>query len=93
MENKKTITGYPPAKKVLVKKAEETEVTLESGLVLTGASSIIQPNESIVLGVGMDIFDIKAGQSVLYASGSGIEFELDGEIFILLRYEDILIIK
>ena len=89
---KKQLTGYPPTKKVLVKRYEQTERKSESGLIYSGISSVIQPNESLVLGVGAEIHDIKVGQSVLYPSGTGTEFELDGEFYILLRYEDILII-
>lgn len=87
----KQITGYPPARKVLVKKIE-TDGKSESGLVFIGDSSV-KPNESLVLGVGADIFDLRAGQTVIYSSNNGIEFDLDGENFILLRYEDILLIK
>ena len=83
----------------LVIKAEESEETTKSGIVLT-ASSQEKPQFATVVAVGEGgIVDgkevkmyVKVGDKVITSKYSGTEVKLDGEEYTIVRQNDILAI-
>ncbi len=97
-KNKITIT--PVGEYILVKPHKEEETTA-SGLILqtSGKGERPQKGEIIALGSGKLNedgerlpFSVKVGQNILFKKYSPEEIEVDGEIFLLMREQDILAI-
>lgn len=89
----------PLGEKVLIKRLEAEETT-RGGIVLPDTAKE-KPQKGKVLAVGdgklLDDgsradFQVKAGDSVLFASYAGTEIKLDGEEMILMDESDILAI-
>lgn len=92
------MTIKPLTDRVVIK-AEESEETTKSGIVLT-ASSQEKPQFATVVAVGEGgIVDgkevkmyIKVGDKVITSKYSGTEVKLDGEEYTIVRQNDILAI-
>lgn len=92
------MTIKPLTDRVVIK-AEETEETTKSGIVLT-ASSQEKPQFATVVAVGEGgIVDgkevkmyVKVGDKVITSKYSGTEVKLDGEEYTIVRQNDILAI-
>ena len=92
------MTIKPLTDRVVIK-AEESEETTKSGIVLT-ASSQEKPQFATVVAVGEGgIVDgkevkmyVKAGDKVITSKYSGTEVKLDGEEYTIVRQNDILAI-
>ncbi len=92
------MTIKPLTDRVVIK-AEETEETTKSGIVLT-ASSQEKPQFATVIAVGEGgIVDgkevkmyVKVGDKVITSKYSGTEVKLDGEEYTIVRQNDILAI-
>lgn len=90
------MTIKPLTDRVVIK-AEETEETTKSGIVLT-ASSQEKPQFATVVAVGEGgIVDgkevkmyVKVGDKVITSKYSGTEVKLDGEEYTIVRQNDIL---
>ena len=90
------MTIKPLTDRVVIK-AEESEETTKSGIVLT-ASSQEKPQFATVVAVGEGgIVDgkevkmyVKVGDKVITSKYSGTEVKLDGEEYIIVRQNDIL---
>lgn len=92
------MTIKPLTDRVVIK-AEESEETTKSGIVLT-ASSQEKPQFATVVAVGEGgIVDgkevkmyVKVGDKVITSKYSGTEIKLDGEEYTIVRQNDILAI-
>lgn len=92
------MTIKPSTDRVVIK-AEESEETTKSGIVLT-ASSQEKPQFATVVAVGEGgIVDgkevkmyVKVGDKVITSKYSGTEVKLDGEEYTIVRQNDILAI-
>ncbi len=92
------MTIKPLTDRVVIK-AEETEETTKSGIVLT-ASSQEKPQFATVVAVGEGgVVDgkevkmyVKVGDKVITSKYSGTEVKLDGEEYTIVRQNDILAI-
>ena len=92
------MTIKPLTDRVIIK-AEESEETTKSGIVLT-ASSQEKPQFATVVAVGEGgIVDgkevkmyVKVGDKVITSKYSGTEVKLDGEEYTIVRQNDILAI-
>ena len=92
------MTIKPLTDRVVIK-AEESEETTKSGIVLT-ASSQEKPQFATVVAVGEGgIVDgkevkmyVKVGDKVITSKYSGTEVKLDGEEYIIVKQSDILAI-
>ncbi len=92
------MTIKPLTDRVVIK-AEESEETTKSGIVLT-ASSQEKPQFATVIAVGEGgIVDgkevkmyVKVGDKVITSKYSGTEVKLDGEEYTIVRQNDILAI-
>ena len=92
------MTIKPLTDRVVIK-AEESEETTKSGIVLT-ASSQEKPQFATVVAVGEGgIVDgkevkmyVKVGDKVITSKHSGTEVKLDGEEYTIVRQNDILAI-
>ena len=90
---------FKPLTDRVVIKAEESEETTKSGIVLT-ASSQEKPQFATVVAVGEGgIVDgkevkmyVKVGDKVITSKYSGTEVKLDGEEYTIVRQNDILAI-
>lgn len=83
--------------KVLVKRLEAEEVT-KGGIVLPDAAKE-KPKEGEVLALGdgkllddgsRSLFQVKAGDRVIFSSYAGTEIKIGGEEFLILGEDDIL---
>jgi chaperonin GroES len=83
--------------KVLVKRLEAEEVT-KGGIVLPDAARE-KPKEGRIVAIGdgklLDdgkraLFQVKAGDRVLFSSYAGTEVKVEGEEFLILSEDDIL---
>ena len=92
------MTIKPLTDRVVIK-AEESEETTKSGIVLT-ASSQEKPQFATVVAVGEGgivdgkevKMDVKVGDKVITSKYSGTEVKLDGEEYTIVRQNDILAI-
>ena len=92
------MTIKPLTDRVVIK-AEESEETTKSGIVLT-ASSQEKPQFATVVAVGEggivdgkeDKMYVKVGDKVITSKYSGTEVKLDGEEYTIVRQNDILAI-
>ena len=89
----------PLADRVVVKPAEQEEVT-KSGILLPGTAQE-RPQKGTVIAAGpgrilddgkrLDM-EVKVGQTVLYAKYAGTEFKLEDDELLILRETDVLAI-
>ncbi len=88
----------PLADRVVVKMVEAEETT-KSGIILTGAAKE-KPQIAQVIEVGPGgnvdgkdvVMTVKVGDKVITSQYSGTEIKLDGEVYIIVRQNDILAI-
>ncbi len=82
----------PLADRVLIQPAAAEEKTV-GGIIIPDTAKE-KPLKGKVVAVGNGIKDeqmvLKAGDEVLYGKYAGIELELDGEKFIIMRQSDVL---
>lgn len=93
--NIKSTEFQPKNEYVLVKpeKVDTSEKTTESGFVIEMArkpSVLERSTLGEVIAVGQDIFDIAAGDFVLWPATDGLDFEFNDGNFVLLRYKSII---
>ena len=84
----------PLADRVLIQPAAAEEKTI--GGIIIPDSAKEKPLKGKVLAVGTGTKDeqmvLKAGDEVLYGKYAGIELELDGEKYLIMRQSDVLAI-
>jgi len=81
--------GTPPANKVLIEKPTNND---EKKGIFDGFD-LKEPKQSVVLGVGSGIFDLDVGDTIIHPDGVGTTFQLEDKVYMILRYQDILLIK
>lgn|SRR5574343_519546 len=83
---------------VLVTRVERKTQT-EGGLFIPHTATDHQPNEAMVVAAGkgsilsngtVKEMDVKVGDKILFAKNAGIELELNGEKFLMLKEASIL---
>src|ERR1700732_3995638 len=94
-----TSTFTPLHDRILVRRIEEGE-TLRGGICVPDTAKE-KPQEGEVISVGKGksndegkVFplDVKAGDSILFGKYSGTEIKIDGEEFLIMREEEVLVI-
>ena len=91
-----TVQLQPTGDKIVVKR-EETQ-TKSAGGILIPDSAQDKPMEATVVAIGRGQYvngnlivpEVKPGYKVLLAKWSGVEFQVDGESFLLVKESDIL---
>ena len=93
-----TTTFTPLHDRILVRRLEEGEIKLSSGIIIPDSAKE-KPQEGEVIAVGKGksndegkVFplDVKAGDKVLFGKYSGTEIKLDGQEFLIMREEEVL---
>jgi chaperonin GroES len=93
-----TTTFTPLHDRILVRRLEEGEIKLSSGIIIPDSAKE-KPQEGEVISVGKGksndegkVFplDVKAGDKILFGKYSGTEIKLDGEEFLIMREEEVL---
>lgn len=83
----------PIGDRVVLKKVEAEETT-QSGIILTGtAKKTPQFAEVVAIGKPLDnseVPEVKIGDKVVYSEYAGVDISLDGEDYIVLKFEDIV---
>ena len=91
-------TFTPLHDRILVRRLEEGEQTLKSGIIIPDSAKE-KPMQGTVVSVGKGksndegkVFplDVKAGDTVLFGKYSGTEIKLDGEELLIMREEEVL---
>jgi len=85
--------GRPRNGKILIKPPEEKEASKEKGVLYIPEESRLTPNRGVVISFGKDITDLKVGETVLYGKTSGTPLEVNNVYYVLLREDDILLVK
>ena len=79
------------ADRVLVRMPDESERKSKAGLVIpaTAVAPLKRCVWSEVVLVGPDTRNVKPGDRVLFLPHSGLEMDVDGEVYLLLRERDV----
>ena len=88
----------PLGDKVVLKQLVEEETT-KSGIILAGAAKE-KPQQAEVIAVGPGgivdgkevVMQVKVGDQVIYSKYAGTEVKADGQEFVVVRQNDILVI-
>ena len=88
----------PLADRVIIKMVEAEETT-KGGIILT-SSAQEKPQEAEVIAVGPGgvidgkevVMQVQVGQKVIYSKYAGTEVKADGQEFVVVRQNDILVI-
>lgn len=83
--------GTPMKGRVLIKPLPKDQDKSNSPLFIP-EESFTTPNRGTVISVGDDV-NLSDGDVVIYGKGIGTPIELNGADFVLLRGEDILLVK
>jgi co-chaperonin GroES (HSP10) len=83
--------GTPMKGRVLVKPLPKDQEKTNSPLFIP-EESFTTPSRGTVISVADDV-DLKEGDIATFSKGIGVPIELDGTDFIILRAEDILLVK
>ena len=79
------------ADRILIKAPDDSETRSKAGLVIPATAAT--PNRrcvwSEVVLIGPEVRNVKAGDRVLYIPHAGLEVDVRGEIFLLLRERDV----
>lgn len=85
----------PIGKRIVIKKVE-AETTTQSGIVLP-ESAQEKPQYAEVVAVSEDVIndeeiksELKVGDKVIYSQYAGTNVKLEGDEFIVIKYEDVL---
>lgn len=83
----------PIGDRVVLKKVEAEETT-QSGIILTGAAKKA-PQFAEVVAVGKPLdsevaIDLKEGDKVIYSEYAGVDVKLEGQDYIVLKFEDVV---
>lgn len=85
----------PLGERIVIKKLEKEEQTA-SGILLP-SSAQEQPQYAEVVAVGAEILadddkkdTVKVGDKVIYTKYAGTEVESDGDVYVIVKYNDVL---
>ena len=78
----------PLGKRVLVQRTEVEEKTA-SGIILVDSAKE-KPNTAIVKAVGVDVTELKEGDTIVFEQFRGTELSLQGEDYLVLDIENII---
>ena len=92
------MTVKPLGDRVVIKNVEAEETT-KSGIILPGSAKE-KPQEAEVIAVGPGgvidgkevVMQVQVGQKVIYSKYAGTEVKADGQEFVVVRQNDILVI-
>ena len=81
---------HPLSDRVVAKKAEPAEKTA-SGILLAGNQNE-KPAYAIVVSVGPDVKNVKAGDKIIFKEYSTTDVKFESQEYLIVREEDILAI-
>lgn len=81
---------YTIKDKILVK-VKEVENKTASGLIIPDSAKK-KPHQGVILSVGKEVEDLKKDNIVLFNKYSGVEIEIEGEKYLVLKDTDILVV-
>lgn len=81
---------YTIKDKILVK-VKEVENKTASGLIIPDSAKE-KPYQGVILSVGKEVEDLKKDNIVLFNKYSGVEIEIEGEKYLVLKDTDILVV-
>jgi chaperonin GroES len=81
---------YTIKDKILVK-VKEVENKTASGLIIPDSAKE-KPHQGVILSVGKEVEDLKKDDIVLFNKYSGVEIEIEGEKYLVLKDTDILVV-
>lgn len=81
---------YTIKDKILVK-VKEVENKTASGLIIPDSAKE-KPHQGVILSVGKEVEDLKKDNIVLFNKYSGVEIEIEGEKYLVLKDTDILVV-
>lgn len=73
----------------VVLKRDEKKLTTSTGLLLP-SGSVEQETIATVVSCGVDTYEVKPGNKVLYKEYSAIDVSVDGEELLIIKEEDII---
>ena len=81
---------YTIKDKILVK-VKEVENKTASGLIIPDSAKG-KPHQGVILSVGKEVEDLKKDDIILFNKYSGVEIEIEGEKYLVLKDTDILVV-
>lgn len=81
---------YTIKDKILVK-VKEAENKTASGLIIPDSAKE-KPHQGVILSVGKEVEDLKKDNIILFNKYSGVEIEIEGEKYLVLKDTDILVV-
>lgn len=81
---------YTIKDKILVK-VKEVENKTASGLIIPDSAKE-KPHQGVILSVGKEVEDLKKDDIILFNKYSGVEIEIEGEKYLVLKDTDILVV-
>ena len=80
----------PLENRILIQPAKEKEAR-KSGIIIPDGSKE-KPVKGIVKVIGIDVSVLKVGDNIIHGKYSGIEIEINEEVYLLMREEDVIAI-